>query len=92
MKRQKMDNLIVMDNDFGSCLTVCRKFGYNWIYLFHIIYPEKSIWQIIISQTRIFNIFSGSIQLSSVLKMIANNCHRETLSYIPIRDLWLNRL
>ena len=93
-----MDKFIVMDdvsgladksNDTASSLTVCRRIGYNYIYLFPIIAPKKSIWQMIISQTKILNIFPGSIPLS---KIITNNCHRETIMYIPVRDLWLNRL
>ena len=43
------------------------------------------------SQTKIFKNFSGSVQLS-VLKIITKNCHMETIMYIPVGDLWLNRL
>ena len=84
----EVSGLADKSSDFASFFTVFRKFGYNWIYLFHIIYPEKSIWQMIISQTKIFNIFPGSIQLSNVLKIIMSNCHRETITCIPARNLW----
>ena len=31
------------------------------------------------------------IQLGNLLKIISNNCDRETIRYIPARDLWINR-
>lgn len=46
----------------------------------------------IISKTKVFNIFPGSILLSSILKIITNNCNRETISYTLPREHWLNRL
>ena len=46
----------------------------------------------IISQTKNFNIFPGSIQISSRAKILTTNCNRDTFDYIPNRDLWLNRL
>ena len=46
----------------------------------------------IISQTKIFNIFSLGIQLGSISKFLRNNCNRETFNYILSRDLWINRL
>ena len=100
-ENKKFDKLIVMDNvsgladksnDFSNFLTVSRKFGYICLYIFHIIYPAKSIWQMILSQTKIFNIFPSSIQLGNILKILTNNCDRDTINYIPARDLWINRL
>ena len=38
-------------------LTVSRKFSFTCTYVFHTIYPTRSNWQIIPSQTKIFNIF-----------------------------------
>ena len=46
--------LIVMDNisgladrsnTFTSFLIVTKKFGHHWVYIFHIILPEKEIWK-----------------------------------------------
>ena len=63
---KKFDKVIVMDNvsgladqsnDFSNFLTFSRKFGYICLYIFHIIYLTKSIWQMNLSQTKIFNIF-----------------------------------
>ena len=46
----------------------------------------------VISQTKIFNIFSGSLQTTSVAKILSSYCHRYIYEYIPHRDLWINRL
>ena len=90
-----MDNVSCLadkSNDFSNFLMVSRKFGYICLYNFHIIYPTKSIWQMILSQTKIFNISPSSIQLGNMLKDIMNNCDRETIKYIPARDLWINMI
>ena len=44
----------------------------------------------IILETNIFNVFPCSV--FSVLKILTSNYHRETLSYIPARHLWLKSL
>ena len=76
-KNKKMDRLIVMDNVSGvayiskkiaNFLTVSRKFGYHCIYVFHVIAPATQIWQKILSQTNIFNIFPSSIPQITVAK------------------------
>ena len=56
--------------NFANFLTVSRKFTY--VYIFHTIYPTRNNWQMILSQTKIFNIFPGSIQASSVIKMLTS--------------------
>ena len=56
--------------NFANFLTVSRKFTY--VYIFHIIYPTRNNWQMILSQTEIFNTFPGSIQASSVIKMLTS--------------------
>ena len=56
------------------------------------MYPSKLNWQMIISQTKIFNIFPGSIQIAYISKILSANCSRYTFDDIPNRDLWLNRL
>ena len=62
-ENKKFDKLIVKNelsglanksNDFANFLTVSRMFGYICLYIFHIIYLTKSIWQMILSQTKIF--------------------------------------
>ena len=98
---KKMDRLIVLDDvsgvadlskKFTNFLTVSRKYGYNCVYVFHVIIPSNQIWQKIISQTNIFNIFPASVPFNSVSKILQANCISRTKGYIPIRQLWLNRL
>ena len=86
--------LIVMDdvsgladksNNFCSFLTVSRKYRYSCIYIFHLVFPALSIWQMILPQTKIFNIFTSAVQLGNISKILTNKCDRETLKYIPKR-------
>ena len=95
------DRLIVFDDvsgladtskKFASFLTVARKYGYNCVYIFHTIYPEKSNWRTILSQTNIFNIFSASVSLDMVRKILEGVCIRKTSKYIPHASLWISRL
>ena len=72
-----LDRLIVMDNvsgladrseTFSSFLAVSRKLRLTCVYVFHTIYPGRQNWQMIISQTKIFNIFPGSVQASTIME------------------------
>ena len=94
-----LDKLIAMDNvsgladkseNFTNFLSVSRKFNFTCIYVFHTIYPTRNNWQMILLETKIFNIIPRSIQASSVVKMLSSYCNRYTYKYIPHRDLWLN--
>ena len=80
------DQLIVMDNvseladeskKFASFLTV-GKFNYICVYIFQIIYPEKSIWRTILSQINMFNIFLASVSLDHVRRTLESVCIRKT--------------
>ena len=82
-ENRKMDCLVIMDDvsgiaevskNFYNFLTVSRKFGYNCIYVFHVIAPSSQVWQKIISQTNTFNIFPASVPFNTVLKIIQSNC------------------
>ena len=62
-----LDRLIVMidvsgladkSQDFANFLTVSREFGITCVYVFHTIYPARQNWQMILSQTKIINVFS----------------------------------
>ena len=77
---------------FVNFLTISRKFGITFVYIFHTIYPTRKNQQMILSQTKIFNIFTSSIQASSVIKILISYCNRYTYEYIPHRGLWINRL
>ena len=77
---------------FASFLTVARKFNYTYVYIFHTIYLEKSIWRTNLSYTDIFNIFPASVSLASVQKIIEGVRIRNTRKYIPQSALWISRL
>ena len=87
-EKDVFDRLIVMDdvsgladksNEFCSFLTVSRKYRYSCIYIFHIVFPQLRNWKMILSQTKIFNIFPSAVQLGNISKLLTNNCDRETL-------------
>ena len=65
-----LNKLIIMDDvsgladksqEFWDFLTVSRKFGFSCVNVFHTIYPGRQNWEMIMSQTHIFNFFPGSI-------------------------------
>ena len=59
---------------------------------FYIIYPEKSIWTTVLSQTKILNIFTASVSLAKVRRSLECVCIRKTRKYIPQSALWISRL
>ena len=77
---------------FANFLTVSRKFGYHSVYVFYVITPSTQIWQKIISQTNIFNIFPSSVPQNTVSKILQSNCISQTKAYVPVLSLWLNRV
>ena len=78
-------------DEFANFLTVSRKFGLTCTYIFHTIYRAAQNWQMILSQTKIFDIFPGSVQVSSIAKILFSFCSRYKKNYIPNRDLWTDR-
>ena len=77
---------------FAIFFTVSRKFGYNCIYVFHVIVSASQIWQQIISQTNIFNVFPASVPHNTVAKINQSNCILQNKKYVPARSLLLNRV
>ena len=81
------NKLIVMDSvsglanksdNFANFLTISRRFNFTCVYAFHMIYPTRSNWPMILLQTKIFNIFPGSLETSSVIKILSSYCNRYT--------------
>ena len=75
-----LNRLIIMDyvsglddksEVFSNFLTVSRKYGFSCLYVFHTIYPGRQSWEMIMSQTHIFNFFPGSIHSSRILKTLS---------------------
>ena len=100
-ENKKIDRIIIMDDvsgvadvskQFADFLTVSRKFVYNCVYVFHVIVSASQIWQKIISQTNIFNIFLASVPHNAVAKIIQSNCVLQSNKYVPARLLWLNKV
>ena len=77
---------------FAAFLSVTRKYNYNCVYIFHTVFPEKSNWRLILSQTNIFNIFPASVPINSVRKILEGTCSRKIKNYILQNAFWLNRL
>ena len=101
MKTNKLDRLIIMDDvsvvadvskKFANFSTVSRKFGYNFVYVFHVIVPASQIWQKIISQTSIFNICPASVPHNTTTKIIQSNCILQSKKYVLACWLWLSRV
>ena len=96
----EVDKLIVMDDvsgladrceDFSNFLTVSRKYGFSCVYVFHTIYPGRQSWEMIMSQTHIFNIFPGSIHSGKILKTLSLFASKEKNTNVPTNQIWLNR-
>ena len=100
-EKTNRDRLIVLDDisgladeskKFASFLTVARKYSFNCGYIFLSIHTEKTIWQTILSQTNIYNIFPATVPFNSVKKILEGACIRKTMKYIPRSALWISRL
>ena len=90
-----MDNVSgIADNckKFAEFLTVCRKYRYHCIYVFHIIMSKIQIWKKILSKTNIFNIFPSSVPYNTVAKILQSNCTQTTTKYVSVCSMWLNRI
>ena len=79
-------------NEFSNFLTVSKKYGFPCLYVFHTIYPGRQNWETIMSQTNIFNFFPGSIHSSRILKTPSLFASRQKNTYLPNKNVWLNKL
>ena len=95
-EKLSMDHLIVMEDvsiiaenckKFAEFLTVCKKYRYRSIYVFHIIMPKIQIWKKILSKT-----FPSSVPYNTVAKILQSNCTQTTTKYVSICSMWLNRV
>ena len=96
-----IDQPIVMDDvsgfadkseNFANFLTVSRKYAFSGLYVFHTIYPNRQNGEMIMAQTHIFNFFPGSIHSGKILKTLSLFANRYKNSYVPSRNIWLNKL
>ena len=89
---EDVSGLADKSEEFSNFLTVTRKYDFSCLYVFHTIYPGRQSWEMIMSQTHIFNFFPGSIHSSRILKILSLFASRQKNSYIPNQQIWLNRL
>ena len=73
---------LTFQKKFSNFLT--RKFGYNCVYVFHVIVPSSQVWQKIISQTNIFNIFPTSVPFNMVAKII------QVIVFYKVKNMFLH--
>ena len=95
-KNMILDKVIVMDDisglanrsdEFANFLTVSRKYGLTCVYIFHTIHWTRQNWQMIMSQTKIFNFFPGSVHASSIVKTLPSFENRYKNDSITNRNL-----
>ena len=55
---ENVSGLADKSDEFVNFLTVSRKYGVTCVYIFHTVYQARQNWQMIMSQTKIFNFFS----------------------------------
>ena len=79
-------------DQFANFLTLSRKYGITCIYIFHTIYPTRQNWQMIMSQTKIFNFFPGSVHTISIQRILSSFAGRYSNNYITTRNIWINKL
>ena len=91
-----LDKLIVMDDVsgladkfdvFSNFLTVSRKYGLSCVYIFHTIYLNRQNWEMIMSQTHIFNFFPGSVQNGTILRTVSLFANKYKNTYVPTRNV-----
>ena len=87
-----VSGLVDESKKIASFLAVAHKFNYTCVYIFYIIYPEKSISRTTLSQTNILNIFPASVSLAHVRRILESVCIRKTRKYIPLSALWISGL
>ena len=97
----KVNRLIIMEDvsgladkseEFSNFLTVSRKYGFSCLYVFYTIYPGRQSWEMIMSQTHIFNFIPGSIHSSRILKTLSLFASWQKNTYLPNQQVWLNNL
>ena len=79
-----LDRLIVMDvtglagrsEQFANFLTISEIYGLTCAYVFHTFYRTRQHWQIKLSQKKIFSCFPGSVQASSIVRILSSFCNR----------------
>ena len=77
--------------EFAIFLTVSRKYGLTCAYIFHTLYLTRQHWQMILSQTNFFSFFPGSVQGSSIIRILSSFASRYKYK-MEHQNLRINRL
>ena len=96
----KRDNLIVLDDvtgladkspSFVKFLTVCHKFGYSILYIFHKPATSSPRWRNIMSQMQIFCVFPLSMDfvINFLAKFVARGSGN---GYVSRQQLWFTNI
>ena len=83
-KKLDVSGVTDISKKFANLLTVSRTFGYNCVYVFHVINLSTQIWQKIISQTNSFDIFPASVPYNTVAKILQSN------SFLKVKNMFLH--
>ena len=62
------------------------------MHIFHTIYPSRQKWQMIMSQTQIFNFFPGSVHSNTITRTLSSFAKRYKNTCISTRNVWINKL
>ena len=89
--RQPHSGLADRSPSFVTFLTVCQKYGYSIVYVFHEIASSSPRWKDILSQTQIFCVFPSAMEtvLSYLVKFVARSA---SSTYITRQQLWITNL
>ena len=79
-----VSGVVDISKKFANFLTVSRKFGYNCVYVFHVIVPASQIWQKIISETNIFNIFLLVFRITLLQKLF------KVIAFYKVKNMFLH--
>ena len=95
------DSLIVLDDvsgladkspSFVTFMTVCRKFGYSLLYVFHETVQSSPRWKDILSQTQIFCVFPSTLDLviNYLMKFVTRSGSGR--GYVSRQQMWITNL
>ena len=95
------DSLIVLDDvsgladkspSFVTFMTVCRKFGYSLLYVFHETVQSSPRWKDILSQTQIFCVFPSALDLviNYLMKLVTRSGSGR--GYVSRQQMWITNL
>ena len=92
-ENKKLDRLIIMDDvsgvadiskKFANFLTVSRKFGYNCVYVFHVINPSSQIGQKLFLKPTFLIIFRQAFHITLLQKSF------KVIAFYKVKSMFLH--